>query len=245
MSSCLELLVQDGVLHNLCGKLSIPHPFTTAHATAATNLCLTHRLPNVRTVLTPTGARRVLSQSLPPSPTGRDASRSAAGGTSPLRAFQPHSRIPAGMGQGLGHHRGRASPPQTHVMPIGYGISRIGSPPGSAGSPALVGPSPSRAAPSPRVSPSPRVVREQWGGAMAEQGASPRLIGGNSRAGRAGRMSCFVSQSLDGSLLQAGAAREQQAQLAALQQVGRGVGGCKMQFLSSQAHPKATSVAQP
>jgi hypothetical protein len=80
---------------------------------------------------------------------------------------------------------------------------------------------------------------------MAEQGASPRLIGGNSRAGRAGRMSCFVSQSLDGSLLQAGAAREQQAQLAALQQVGRGVGGCKMQFLSSQAHPKATSVAQP
>lgn len=180
------------------------------------------QLPPVRTVPTSTGARRVLSQSLPPSPSGRDVSRAAPGGSSPLRSFQPHSRIPAGMGQGLGHHKGRASPPQAHVMPIGYSISRIGSPPGNALSSAPVGPSPTRAAPSPRVSPSPRVVREQWGGAMGEQVASPRVAGGNSRAGRAGRMSLFVSQSLDGSLLQAGAAREQQVQLAALQQVSRG-----------------------
>lgn len=68
------------------------------------------------------------------------------------------------------------------------------------------------------MTPSPRVVREQWGAA----GDSPRVGGpGGSRGLRAGRRT-FVSQSVDGSLLQAGAAREQQAQMAALQQVSFG-----------------------
>lgn len=149
------------------------------------------------------GARRVMSQSLPPSPSGRDPYRAAIMGGSPLRQHQQHSRIPAGIGSSR-------SPPQTGAMPANLaGFSRAGSPPGGTISPPM-GPSPSRGA-SPRVSPSPRVVREQWGE------ASPRISGRGFRG--AGRMAAFVSQSLDGSLMQAGAAREQQGQMCALQQV--------------------------
>lgn len=147
-----------------------------------------------------------MSHSLPPSPSGRDPYRAAIMGSSPLRQQQQQSRIPAGMG-GSSHSHSR-SPPS---LP-GCNNNRTGSsPPGSVSPP--LGPSPSRGA-SPRVSPSPRVVREQWGE------ASPRLGGGRGARG-AGRMPSLVSQSLDGSLMQAGAAREQQhgSQVGALQQV--------------------------
>lgn len=143
-----------------------------------------------------------MSHSLPPSPSGRDPYRAAIMGSSPLRQLQQQSRIPAGMG-GSSHSRSPPSLPGCN--------NRTGSPPGSVSPP--LGPSPSRGA-SPRVSPSPRVVREQWGE------ASPRLGGGRGARG-AGRMPSLVSQSLDGSLMQAGAAREQQhgSQVGTLQQV--------------------------
>lgn len=161
-------------------------------------------------------------------------------GSSPLRApYQAASRIPAAGGGGGGtsssssqQHRARGSPPQGG----GDGSSRMGSPPGSSSmmSPPL-GPSPTRGY-SPRVSPSPRVVREQWGGSCAGVSSdmqSPRPGGearGSSRGFRsAGRMGSLVSQSLDGALLQAGAGREQQGMGGALQQVSwvdeRGVAG--------------------
>jgi hypothetical protein len=158
-----------------------------------------------------TGARRVLSHSLPPSPSGLDPYRAAIMGSSPLRQLQQHSRIPAG----LGSHRGRMSPPQTGPLGASLaGFSGVGSPPGSVSPP--LGPLPSHGA-SPRVSPSPRVVREQWG--LAGETSSPR-IGCRAMRGGGHMAPSFVSQSLDGSLMQAGAAREQHGQMGALQQVG-------------------------
>lgn len=158
------------------------------------------------------GARRVLSHSLPPSPSGRDPYRAVIMGSSPLRQLQQQSRIPAG----LGNYRGRMSPPQTGPLGASLaGFNGVGSPPGSISPP--LGPSPSHGA-SPRVSPSPRVVREQWG--VAGEASSPRISGRAMRGG--GHMtSSFVSQSLDGSLMQAGAAREQHGQMGTLQQVGQ------------------------
>jgi hypothetical protein len=158
------------------------------------------------------GARRVMSHSLPPSPSERDPYRAAIMGSSPLRQLQQQSRIPAGMGGSSSHISHSRSPPG---QPGFNYNSRTGSPTGSASPP--LGPSPPRGGgAAPRVSPSPRVVREQqWGGE-----ASPRLSGRGPRG--AGRMPSFVSQSLDGSLMQAGAAREQQhggGQVGALQQV--------------------------
>jgi hypothetical protein len=171
-----------------------------------------------------TGARRVLSQSLPPSPSGRDPYRAAIMGSSPLRQLQQHSRIPVG----LGSHRGRMSPPQTGPLGASLaGFSGVRSPPGSISPP--MGPSPSHGA-SPRVSPSPRVVREQWG--VAGEASSPRISGRAMRGG--GRMTSAVSQSLDGSLMQAGAAREQPGQMGALQQVGRAF--CDAACWSSRLH---------
>lgn len=168
----------------------------------------------------------MLSHSLPPSPSGRDTYRHAmmgGGGSPPIRALQQQhqSRIPAGL-----HHRGpghQGSPPHGSTIPLPAGPSRIGSPAGSASPP--LGPSPTNR-PSPRMSPSPRVVREQWAVAASGDGSSP--YGGGGVSGRGGSRSArhmmpLVSQSLDGGLLQAGAAREQQGQVGALQQVRRGV----------------------
>lgn len=158
----------------------------------------------------------MLSQSLPPSPSGRDPYRAAIMGGSPLRALQHHqSRIPAGLSSSSS--RGpRASSPQPLPLPHFPGVSRMGSPPAGGCSPPL-GPSPTRGN-SPRLSPTPRVVREQGLGSGAGDG-SPDRGGQGPRGFRAGRMTSLVSQSLDGGLLQAGAAREQQAQQGPLQQV--------------------------
>lgn len=157
----------------------------------------------------------MLSQSLPPSPSGRDPYRAAIMGGSPLRALQHHqSRIPAGLSSS-GSRGGRASPPP-QPLPLAHftGVSRIGSPPAGGCSPPL-GPSPTRGN-SPRLSPTPRVVREQG---LSSGDGSPDRSGQGPRGFRAGRMTSLVSQSLDGGLLQAGAAREQQLQQGALQQV--------------------------